>query len=320
VSLHRRQMLLALALASTGGCRRPPARAEVLAALGREVALPGYRRLAASAAHLACATRRLEARPDRTALAAARRAWSRVLVDLSFTWPLRVGPVADQRLHLRAAYWPVRPAAIDALAAAPLDEATLGRAGAAVKGLFAIEYLLFDPPGTIEGRGRMLVLLAEELQRLAAAVAEGARREDLPRALAARGQEGVALLVNGLVETVETARASLEPPALDRPAPAVVLLPGARGGAVQVLALGRLEGTAAHYLGGPGPGLTTLVQAISPAVDRSVRRALAGARAALVTPSAMGAPQACRALEIALKTDLTGALGVTLTVQSADGD
>jgi predicted lipoprotein len=300
-------VLLGLALAWTG-CRRLPSRAEVLAALGREVVLPSYRRLAASSAALAAAARELRAHPDQASLLAARHAWREALAALAFTGPLREGPAAEQRLHVRADYWPVRPAAIDALAARPIDATTLREAGAAVKGLFAIEYLLFESRAAVEGRWRVLVLLADDVHQTAAAVDQSARREDLPAALAARGQEGVALLVNGLVETVETARAALVAPALDRPAPAVVLLPGARGGAIRELALARLEGVAAHYR-----GLSALVAAVSPSIDRTVARALAAARATVT-------PELCRALEIALKTELTGALGVTLTFPSFDGD
>jgi hypothetical protein len=102
---------------------------------------------------------------------------------------------------------------------------------------------------------------------------------------------------------------------------------GVRGGAVPLLVAARLAGVRAHYGSASGAGLSALVSALAPAVDRSLHAALTDATAAVAAlperPSGTGvssAAEACHAVELALKTGVTAALGVTLTLQSADGD
>src|SRR5262245_21819790 len=145
--------LLLLAAMSSASCRETPRRDQAVAGLVGAVVLPGYTRLVTAARALGEAARTLAKAPDPRALVAAQTAWRTVLVALKQTYAFRNGPIADRSLHIRAAYWPIRPSAIEALAAAPsLGAITIQEAGAASKGLFALEYLLFEPEGSDQAR------------------------------------------------------------------------------------------------------------------------------------------------------------------------
>jgi predicted lipoprotein len=300
----------------------------------------GYLRLSSTGRKLSEAASALRARPGEPTLRAARQAWQDALAALAYTYALQTGAIAEVGFHLREAYWPVRPAGIDELSADPaVDVGRIARVSPAKKGLFAMEYLLFDSGDsapvllTSERSRRLFSLLADEYERAAGAVEGAAVVEDLPRRLADRGQEGVSLLVNGLIETVETVGVAFEPASVaDAPAENVVLLPGARSGSTRAIALAKIEGVRDHYLDPPGRGLAAVVSAVAPEVDQSIHEALRAAQSALgaipadagpnggTRPEVVRAAEACRALEKTMKSGLASALGVTLTVRSADGD
>jgi uncharacterized protein len=339
--------LQAVALGSA--CRRGPTRAQVLGAMVEHTILPGYRARVAAFAELRAAVERLAEQPAPDRLAAARDSWRRSLAALKRTYGFRSGPTGELDLHYRLAYFPVRPASIEALLAGdkPLP-AALAESGVAVKGLFALEYLLFDPAGgdgavlaALTGsprRRQWLVLAARELEARAAELVR-ASAQALPAQVAREGgQPLLGRLANEMLETVESvvvgkldhvttlARSG----ALGRGR-----LEGERSGSAGLIADAMLEGVDRLYRGpgDPAPGLRVLVQAAAPAVDARVLSALAGARTALsaldlpLERAAREAPDrlararvACHALEVAMKADMMNALAVTLTFRSIDGD
>jgi predicted lipoprotein len=297
--VRRRGLNLALLLLALPRCQAGVDRRAVLAQLVRDVILPQQAQLVATAVALGAAARGLAVDP--AALGATQGSWREALLALERTYAATAGPLGNLGFRLRAAYWPVRPAAIEALDA---TAAEIDRAGAAVKGLFAIEYLLFDPAsarGLADlARRQLLARLCSNYERVCRAAASDAQTPERRANLLADVQAALGLVVNGLVEAVETARAVTA--TQDRPA----LTAGARSNSRALIARARIEG--AHDLYRP---LGPLVAAVAPAIDADLQRAFA---------AALAAPGAGHALEIALKSGLPGALGVALTTRSADGD
>ena len=141
------------------------------------------------------------------------------------------------------------------------------------------------------------------------------------------------VLVNGLIETVETVSVALEPAAQARDDAEAAFGSPARAVVRSARSRSPMKEYTDHYLTPPGQGITSVVSAVAPDVDRSIKSALSAAHAAvsaipigpdqrdrLLGPELLRAAEACRALEKVLKSGLLSALGVTLTVRSADGD
>ncbi len=330
--VHGGCVALAAVLALAPACHRSPDRAAALAGLVRTVVLPSYAALHARARELTAATRALETGDDPPARAAAKEAWRQALLALERTYAFRRGPIQDSQLHLHAAYWPVRPASIEALAAAPALAEAVEQAGAAARGLYAMEYLLFAAPPDPRRRA-LLRVLAADFEESVQEVEAAARARDWVAAFTGRPQDALAQVSTDLVETAETivsgrvelARTAAQQPTRQR---------GHLGGVSLAATRALLEGVQMHYRGGAaGAGLSPLVQATAPDIDRAIGRALAQAEVAL---GAMDAPlevvartqpqrladagAACRTLEVALKTGLVSALGIALHFVSVDGD
>lgn len=120
-------------------------RAGAIDVVVNDVIVPGYEQLASETAALAEATDALCATPDTAAFDAARSAWDRAQQAWASTVAYRLGPVRWQRLTADIEY-PVDVDKIDALAAdgtAPLTPSELDAMGADVRGLNAVQQLLF---------------------------------------------------------------------------------------------------------------------------------------------------------------------------------
>jgi predicted lipoprotein len=234
------------------------------------------------------------------------------------------------------------------LAANPLNEAAVRDAGAAGKGLYALEYLLFVPDGadqvtTLLGpqaasRRSLARLLAADFEQAVGRVQAAALRTDLPATFAARGVEGLGRVVNDLLETVETVvtgRLEYVSKLNSMQSLGRGRLEGEPSGTSLLSTQAMLEGARAMYRGqtGGAGGLSALVRAAAPAVDKDVLAAfeaasqsLAAMQAGLETeivrhPDRLSAARAaCHRLELALKTGVLSALGVTLLFRSTDGD
>jgi predicted lipoprotein len=313
-------------------CRAPTTREQALSGLVTGVVLPSYERLEARAAALTLATRDFERVPDERHLVAAKQAWREVLIALKQTYAFRTGPIEDLHLHLRVGYWPVRPASIEALARGPLDSRSVASAGAASKGLYALEHLLYQGEAGASARRVLVRLLAEDVESSVRQMRQLAIAQDLSGTVAHTGSQGLGRAANDLIETVETIVAGRFDFAASRPAGA--RLEGEASGTSLAATQALLDGVGLHYLGPPGGGgLAALVGAASPAVDRSIRDALEAARAALAGLDApletlarsqprrlTAARAACHRLEVELKTGLVNVLGVSLLFRSVDGD
>ncbi len=332
------------------GCRRTRTRDEVLVALVRGPVLEDTRAIAVTSAALAESTARLAAAPSPKGVEDARTAWRACAVRWKRGLCFRHGPLVESAALFRCAFWPPRPKAIDALVsdAEPLTDARIDDLGVDAKGLYAVEYLLFGASKPDAGSvAALLAPEAERRRRAIAALAHSIRRwaDQATNALgdgsatatqvSLGGQETVNGLVNQMASTVESvvkrvtqvselaASAHLSPSEVE----------GWPSGISTELARSLVSGTELLYLGTPDGGLGDLVTAAAPAIDLRVRSAFAAVRDGL---AAVGAPleeaitsrraavdsagTALKALELALKTDLASALGVTLTFTTGDGD
>jgi predicted lipoprotein len=226
----------------------------------------------------------------------------------------------------------------------PLGDDDIERLGADVRSLYAMEYLLFaersgspfrvDAPDA--GRVRqVLVAFAGNVSRRAASV-DKELAAPLAAQLAAAGQDGINRLVGLIVGNVEHFVAN-------RLATIAWIASTQRSRAIDVeggpsaishrLGAAVLEVTARLYRGEQGRGLAALVSAVAPDVHQRIDGAFATAVAAiqsfslpleavaLADRSKIDALLAkCKTLEVALRSDLASALGVTLTFTSADAD
>ena len=326
-----RWLLLAMSLALVGGCRGQQ-RPDAVRALVREVVLPGYQEAARCSHALTAALAAFEATPDPARLASARQAWRKAAVAWRRLLPFRLGSVGESGVLSRTSYWPPQPAAIDRLLGSPrpIDADLIAEAGASAKGLFAVERLLFAESASTPAAARSRLLMKAFAGDIEAAAATALRNlEGEAERLAARPTDTVNALVEHLYEAVDVltatrlAYALAAPPAMLRSRP----VEGQASGSSLTLALAVLEGAEAIYTAGLEPLVPVpTVAAGMRATLRSARVATAAIggpieEAARSRPDAVrDAALATRALERAFKAELSGALGVTITFRSGDGD
>jgi predicted lipoprotein len=260
----------------------------------------------------------------------------------------RVGPLARSDTLVRVLYWPVRREAVDAALAgtAELDGKFVEAVGADVKGLFALEYLLFDQAGApsvwqrlapeANGRTRRLVTAYAEDVKAHAARAARHLGGDFPRNFANGGQSSLNQVVSRSIETLENAigarlALALWLASLDR-----IDVGSIAGGPSQTsheLLLASLLAAERLYRGRRGGGLETLVAQAAPALAVHISADFSAASSrlrALARPleqvvkldraKVEAAKDAVHALELTIKTELVNALGVTLDFNSADAD
>jgi predicted lipoprotein len=259
--------------------------------------------------------------------------------------------MVDTNALLRAAFWPARPAAIEAALNGTLsiDDALVEALGADAKGMYAVGALLFPldldemralaafEGGAGERRRGLLFALARNV----ASHAESANRalgtgRDFAERYGAAGQESVSRLVNQMVSTVETLAFNrlglvlgLAENRMLKPAE----VEGWPSGSSTALAQAELTGIARLYGTSKRGGLGELVRAVAPAIDLRVQQRLDEAlkavrqlsapleRVVMENRAALAAAVAStKALELSLKVDVASALGVTLTFQTGDGD
>jgi predicted lipoprotein len=338
-----------LPFAAGCGRKRGSSRADVLASIAGEVAVPAMRAIADVDAQLTRSLRALPPAPHSRHLDAARKALARALVAWERAHAFRSGPWVEANAFLRAKFWPVRKSSFDALllGSDSIDSARIAALGVDVKGLYALERLLWEQRADAPGeplitarpeRGRALAsALADDVERHAQAAAELlADGNAFVQRFAADGQASVALLVNQLIENVEAIVTDRLERALglhehQRLKPGALL--GDFSGLSTELVCVTLRQVQALYVGAADDGLGVLVKQSAPQIDAHLRDALGSALRAV---EAIGAPleravlqdadklkrasAQTRALESAFKAELTSALGVTLSIAAGDGD
>ncbi len=349
--MKRREFLGVTLAAALGACRRAKTREEVLSALVREVVTPEVVEVAATSRELERAITRFTGAPELAALRSARKDWHYALVAWKRAECFRAGPMLETHALVRGAFWPARAAAIEPILAAstPLDAAYINELAVNARGIYAIEYLLF--PLELDESATVLRFAGENasrrrsyLQKIAYSLAEyadlAARELGDGSAFAARfageGQKSLSALVAQIITTIEKLSAQrldlvlrLEQRGMLQPNE----VEGWPSGSSHEIVANQFLTSQELYEGGSGGGIADLTRAAAPAIAERVAERFKVARKAVLALDAPlerlvktkraaveGASAATKALEITMKTELTSALGLTLTFQSTDGD
>lgn len=323
----------------------------MLGNIGRNVLAPGYVQLASRARDLAGAADALIAASDARSLGVAQAAWKDVLLAWRRTQPYAHGPAEDLGIAPRIQFWPPRRQSIDRVlrGTRPLDDAYVQELGANTVGLSALELLLFDGsgddkaraaafagPGGARQRQYLHSLAGDLVTQTATLAAAWQGPAGYAATFGAGGQQQLDLLVNDLLEAIETGAESRLRVVLERhaePQFRAELLEGGSSGTSQQGLLALLTGARAVFAGRTGPGIDDYLRVLkSPAAGRmdaqfqktidAVQR-LGGPleQATVAHPDAVKrAHEECRALEMMLKTEVASTLGVTLTFKARDGD
>lgn len=261
----------------------------------------------------------LEQAPSEEALRTAREAWRPAALAWERASVLRIGPLAESRALLRCAFWPVRSAKLLQLSAAEPapGDADVERLGVDVRGLFALEWLLFAPhdsslSSSARERALASVLARNILSYARTAEHELGTAEHLRAQLSRDENTNFSRLVHMLIASVELlTKDRLAPSAHTR---------GDSSRSTAVLITAQLMAASALY-----DAVQPLVEAAAPAIHTHLsqlfRATETQARAYEQDPSARRATHdAMQTLERALKAELPSALGLTLTFEAGDAD
>jgi len=330
----------------------------MLREIASNVLAPGWQELALRCRDLTNSVGRLLKDPGAPALEKARKSWLEASLAAARMRCFQAGPIVDRGSASTFYYWQVMPLQIQNVLNSPdpIDQAYLDQLGATTKGLFTLEYLLFEmKDGDTSGSGKTPFLLdrlsgpksqrdraylwalAQELEAKATQVASDWIAREAPAAsqkFAAGGQESVNLLVNRLAAGIEDAAERHLHFVLVLPTPILLSrVERSRSGSSLAGVLACLEGAQAIFAGRNGWGLKDALKQVNPEVetrlreqfDATIRAARAiGAPLELAATNNRAALQKAydetRKLEVLVKVDVVSALGVTLTFSSNDGD
>jgi predicted lipoprotein len=312
------------------GCERIPERDAVLRATVVRVVEPAARRVLDETRALDAALRPLAERAEPGPLEPARGALARTLVAWRRASAFRAGPFVDSHAFVQAMFWPVRGKDVDALLerAGTLDAASLERAGANQKGLYALEYLLFGrserPFGAAEAH-LVRALAANVLEHAERGVRGFSGSANYAERFAGAGQDGVAQLLALTTDAVEIVFAKLDRVRRGHAAGSVepTAVEGYWSHGSLELALALLAGAETLYAGAKGGGLAPLVAVAGPAIAdhaqalftraRGKLGALGGPLERVVTTASIALSDAADellSLERTLKVEVAGALGL----------
>jgi predicted lipoprotein len=344
-------VLLTLPALSQTACRHPPRREEVLEALVRDVMMPDLDQVVRAGRELASASSTFAEAPTAHELDRVRAAWRHAALSWKRTTVFRDGPLTDTGALIRATYWPARRDGIDEIlrGTQPIDVRFVENLGSDLKGMYGLEYLLFNREdgdsalarlaGDQGARSReMLRASAEEVRELGdrAAKAFGPGGRDYAQLLSRGGQDGLNRVVSQMIQTVETYATQRLSLILWLGSMNRIRHVDVEGGPSRIstdLAVSLLESAGRLYEGSRTWGLSALVKSSAPRIDDRVRttfrvaiNAARGVRVPLEDAVMANRPKVeslmatVKELEIALKSDLASALGVTLDFVSGDAD
>jgi predicted lipoprotein len=331
--------------------KRPFTKGALLEDLAQQVILPAYSNFAERAHALTAASGTFATQSGANSLKQAQSAWIDAMLAWRSAQVFRSGPLTDQNILSRIHFWPIRRQSVDNVLRATnsIDEPYLAQLGASAVGLCALEYLLFDLKGgddavlaayqAASGERRKTYLraltadLARQAQRLLSAWTQPG---GYAGTFIASGQDGINLVVNDLLQALEIATEERLRVALDMHQNKVLkpeFIQNAASGISHRNIVHVLDGAHRLYAGSGGFGLVSQLEQIqSPVAGRGEARfqeALKAMRSmdaplekTLLTnrTAAVRAYDACKKLEVLLKVEMAGALGVTLTFNSTDGD
>ncbi len=362
---HRALVLAAALVCACGGGSggsSPGPRREMLQQLAAEVIVPAYRQLADQAAALGAAAEGLRDAPSPATLTAAQEAWRATRQAWKRTAAFEIGPAAELRTAAKIDWSPIRGDRIEREidGTEPLTAAHIEDLGANVKGLLALEYLLFDPAGdetaldalSAHPRRRAYVAalagnLVEQVRQLRDAWEPDAGNFSAELVMAGQGSATYATLKSAVDELVnhmiflseDVADAQLLAPLGARtggtPRPDLIAAHRSQSGLADVR--DGLASIALLYLGGDQPathgGFSAVVNELNPTTDGAIASSLIrAARAAGEIPAPLEvavttdpeevsrAQQHTKTVMRHLEIDLIAVLGTTLRFNPSDGD
>ncbi len=300
--------LLALSLLLCGIATAQSAKDLMLQGVVKNTVVPAYTRLAENCKLLSESSEMLEKQPDATNLEKTRACWLAAAVTAQELDCFKIGPIADAGDAAAFYFLPARPASIER---AIQSDGDLQQFGAAAKGLFAMEYLLFPREEALaklfaeSKRLHYLFLIAQEVagqaERLKTAWKEP-QAESAKRFLTG-GQNSLNALVNQMAMTTESvAVLRMDPEKAEN-------TPGTVSGHAKILQQAAVRGL--HNI--HASGLNDYTRRLNPALADRVNQEFAAAEKNI-------SAETCNALLILHKVDLPSTLGVTLTFISSDGD
>ncbi len=324
--------------------------------------VPGYAGLAGNCRALADDIEQFNAAPTQDVHSTGQRGhWKAALEAADSLRCYQTGPVADRQLVSTFYYWLTIPSRIEGIVKKPspaFDQAFLDNEGATVKGLYAIEYLLFDrrggQPGEPPDAAKAFDLLTassrrrEYLAAVARDVADKAGQlsgdwsatgpQSATEKFAGGGQAGVNLLVNQLTQSLENTLQNHLNSALMLPAPVdrqLNRIKGSRSGTSLQGVIVALEGV--DKFSSARRERARFARLLEPSESGCRRRGLQDKLTATIAATRQIGEPLDRAavdqrvalqnavdqtheMEILFKVDLASALGVTITFTSGDGD
>lgn len=286
--IARRQLLKLAGLSTLPvafGCGKRD-QGSVLSGLVTEVVLGMAREIRAESSALHTSVRALSTAPNAERQRAAQAAFKRATLSWKRASAFRTGPFVESEGFQHAVFWPARANLIDAVLQdqEPIDERRVQQLGVDARGLYALEYLLFDeanarasllPNETQSVRMRAYALelsvnvlgYADRIQRL---LGDG---HAYAASFSTAGKQSVDTLVAQLLDTlsivlgkfarVERARGE------GRPLPFAV--EGYFSGTSLEIVLAIIAGSKSLYVGGGSGGLSALVASASKPIDEHVR-------------------------------------------------
>lgn len=356
-------LMLALVADQKAQAQTPQAerftREAMLRDIARNVLVPGWEALGARCRDLTNAVEKLVKSPSQVSLDAARQAWLAAAEAASRMRCYQTGPIVDRDYIGTFYYWQVLPARIDGVlqSSRSIDPSLLDELGSTAKGLFALEFLLFDGKGGQDGASKpltalellsgnqaprriaYLLLIAGDLEAKAAQLASdwtAPNEQGAAAKFVSGAQDSINLLVNQMAGAIEDAAERHLKLVLMLRTPVSSQLQRverSRSGSSLEGLLATLEGLRKIYSGGGGLGLGDAVKRVNAPLEKRMKDEF---ETTIAATRAIGAPleeaadgnrrsienayEKTRALEIRFKVDLASALGVTLTFNSNDGD
>jgi predicted lipoprotein len=336
------------------------AREAVLRDLARDVIAAGYQDLAAKCQALTNAAGQLAQTPDQVSLDQARLAWAGVADAANRVRCFQAGPIVDREYAATFYYAKISPPIIDGQLQESnvIDQAYVAELGGNVKGMFALEYLLFGHKGypgietpnaplvlemlsgkNSQRRRTYLLAVARDMEAKAGRLTQdwtSSGEQGAAAKFVAGGQATVNLLVNQLAHAIEDAEQARLNFVLVLPKPISGQLyrieASPSGNSLQGV-VAYLEGMQKLYRGAGGLGVAdALKQVNAPLAKRvdehfddaiSATKSIGEPLEQAVVDKRDAVQNACdkvHALEILFKVDLASALGVTISFTSGDGD